>query len=137
MDISAHAIFLADRPHRAVRVTSVRTRRITSSIVSWLCAVPSFAPGGRSFVPTCGFRGAPRAGPVKVGRRACLALAPALPGHALAGPSTARGLSRLVRCLIGLDALEGAPLVKNRPGDTGQLVGERNRQHIVVQALLR
>src|SRR5215467_11349703 len=27
MDISAHAIFLADRPHRAVRVTRVRTRR--------------------------------------------------------------------------------------------------------------
>src|ERR1700740_3147577 len=27
MDISAHAILLADRPHRAVRVTRVRTRR--------------------------------------------------------------------------------------------------------------
>jgi hypothetical protein len=35
--------------------------------------VPLFVPSGRSFVPTCGCRDAPRAGPVKVGRRACLA----------------------------------------------------------------
>src|SRR6266700_4235178 len=64
-----------------------------------------------------------------------LPLAPALPGHALTGPSTARGLSGSVR-FIGLDALEGAPFVKNRPGDAGELVGERNRQHVVVEALL-
>jgi hypothetical protein len=25
--------------------------------------------------------------------------------------------------------------VKNRPGDAGELVGKRNRQHVVVQAL--
>src|SRR5258708_35404458 len=55
-----------------------------------------------------------------------------VPGQALTGPSTARGLSGSVRCFIGLDALEGAPLVKNRPGDAGELVGERNRQHVVV-----
>src|SRR5260221_9254575 len=61
---------------------------------------------------------------------------PVLPGHALTGPSTARGLSGSVRCFIGLDALEGAPLVKNRPGDAGELVGERNRQHVVVQSFL-
>ena len=92
MDISAHAILLADRPHRAVRVTRVRTRRedrssivvsssrktrrvivIMSSIASWLCAVPLFVPGGRSFVPTCGSRAASRAGAVKVGR--CIWLA--------------------------------------------------------------
>ena len=36
---------------------------------------------------------------------------------------------------MGLHALEGAPFVENRPGDTGELVGERNRQHIVMQAL--
>jgi hypothetical protein len=30
-----------------------------------------------------------------------------------------------------LNALE-APHVKNRPGDTGELVGERDRQHVVV-----
>ena len=92
MDISAHAIFLADRPRRAVRVTRARTRRedrssivvsssrktrrvivIMSSIASWLCAVPLFVPGGRSFVPTCGSRAASRAGAVKVGR--CIWLA--------------------------------------------------------------
>src|SRR6266852_4943297 len=67
--------------------------------------------------------------------RLVVALAPALPGHALTGPSTARGLSGSVR-FIGLDALEGAPFVKNRPGDAGELVGERNRQHVVVEALL-
>jgi hypothetical protein len=80
MDISAHAILLADRPHRAVGVTRVRTRRedrssivvsssrktrrvrlvITSSIASRLCAVPSFVPGSRSFVPTCACRRAAR-----------------------------------------------------------------------------
>ena len=120
-----HLFSFSRRPRR-VRVL------ITSSIASWVCAVPLFVPGGRSFVPTCGCRGAPRAGTVKVGRRVALPLAPALPGHALTGPSTARGLSGSVRCFIGLDALEGAPLVKNRPGDAGELVGERNRQHVVV-----
>ena len=56
-------------------------------------------------------------------------------GHeldALSGPSRARGLSGSVRGFIGLDALEGAPLIKNRLGDTGELVGEGNRQHVVV-----
>src|SRR5258708_2878204 len=38
--------------------------------------------------------------------------------------------------LICLDALEGAPLLENRPGDAGELVGERNRQHVVVQSFL-
>ena len=37
---------------------------------------------------------------------------------------------------MGLHALEGAPFVENRPGDTGELVGERNRQHVMMQAQL-
>ena len=37
---------------------------------------------------------------------------------------------------MGVDALESAPLVKNRPGDAGELVGKRNRQHVVVEAFL-
>ncbi len=74
-------------------------------------------------------------GPSRLAVALALPLAPALPGHALTGPSTARGLSGSVRCFIGLDALEGAPLVKNGPGDAGELVGERNRQHVVVEAL--
>src|SRR5262249_29970520 len=88
-------------------------------------------------VPACAFAGAPCAGAVKAGRRAWLAPR----GHAarprLDGPSTARGSSRLGRRLIGPDALEGAPVVQNRPGDAGELVGKRNRQHVVVQPLFR
>src|ERR1700688_2559472 len=57
-----HLFSFSRRPRR-VRVL------ITSSIASWVCAVPLFVPGGRSFVPTCGCRGAPGAGTVKVGRR--------------------------------------------------------------------
>ncbi len=72
-----------------------------------------------------------RAGTVKVGRRACLASRAALPGRALTCPSTARGLSASVRGFIGADAREAAPLVKHRPGDAGELVGERDRQHVV------
>src|SRR5438093_13517429 len=55
---------------------------------------------------------------------------------ALTAPSTARGSSRLGRRLLRLDALEGASLVENRPGDPRELVGERNRQHVVVQSVL-
>ena len=37
---------------------------------------------------------------------------------------------------MALHALEGAPFVENRPGDTGELIGERNRQHVMVQPLV-
>jgi hypothetical protein len=79
---------------RASWVTSVRMRRedrssivvsssrrpwrvkvlAMSSIAPFLRAVPLFVPGGRSFVPACGKGGAPRAGAVKAGRRAYLAV---------------------------------------------------------------
>jgi hypothetical protein len=36
-----------------------------------------------------------------------------------------------------LDAREGAPLVENHARDAGELVGQRNAEHIVVQSLLR
>src|SRR6202048_4397586 len=62
--------------------------------------------------------------------------APATQPPPVRAPPPARGLSGSRRSFIGLDALEGAPLVKNRPGDAGELVGERNRQHVVVEALL-
>src|SRR5262249_5761601 len=60
-------------------------------------------------------------------------LAPVFAGHALTGLRTARGSSRPGR--IGLDALEGASLIENCPGDTGEFVGERDRQHVAVQTL--
>src|SRR5271166_4787351 len=62
-----------------------------------------------------------------------LRLAPVFPGHALTGLSTARGSSRSGRCCIGLSVLEGTPVMENRPGDTGEFVGERDRQHVAVQ----
>src|SRR5207253_10238390 len=37
---------------------------------------------------------------------------------------------------IDLGALEGAPFVENCPCDAGELVGERDRQHVVMQSLL-
>src|ERR1700736_1082021 len=72
-------------------------------------------------------------GAVKAGRRVCFASCSASPGHALTGPSTARHSSSSGRHLVCPDALEFALLVENRPGDAGKLVGERDRQHIVVQ----
>src|SRR5262249_14487750 len=88
-----------------------------------------------SFVPACARGRAARKGPSKAGRRAGLAFRSLLPGHALTGPSTARWSSWSGLYLIRLDALEGAPLVEYRPGDAGELVGERYRQHVVVEAL--
>src|SRR5207249_3062917 len=63
-------------------------------------------------------------------------LALPLPGCALTAPSTARGSGRSGRHLLRPDAFEGASLVENHPGDPGELVGERNRQHVVVQSFL-
>ena len=60
--------------------------------------------------------------------------APVFAGHGLTGLSTARGSSSSGR--IGFDALESASLVEHRPGDTGEFVSERDRQHVAVQTLL-
>jgi hypothetical protein len=156
MDISARAISLPDRPrtghlgHQCSHApgrpilhhvsSSRRPRRVTGVgyVIdsSSLRTVPLFVPGGCSFVPACACRHAARKGPSRLAVALALPLAPASPGHALTGPSTARGLSRLGRHRISLDALEGAPLVENRPGDAGELVGKRNRQHVVVQSFL-
>src|SRR6266478_4197784 len=127
MDISAHAFSLADRPQRAIRVTSVRMRRKDRSSIStypladlgWklliglchrllLISPSSFVRAkGRSFVPA---------------RRT---------------PSTARGSSGSGdACIVGPRQLEGASFSQHRPGDAGKLVGERDRQHVVVQPSL-
>ena len=68
---------------------------IMSSIASWLCVVPLFVPGGRSFVPTCGCRDAPRAGTVKVGRRACLASRASVARPRLDGPEHGARIKRV------------------------------------------
>src|SRR6516225_11077338 len=96
-------------------------------LCSCLVAVPSSRPAGAQ---------ARRAqGPSRLAVAMTLRLAPMFPGHALTGLSTVRRSSSSGRSRIGLDALEGASLVENRPGDTGQLVGERNRQDVAVQSL--
>jgi len=83
-----HLFSFSRRPRR-VRVL------ITSSIASWVCAVPLFVPGGRSFVPTCGCRGAPGAGTVKVGRRACLASRASVARPRLDGPEHGARIKRV------------------------------------------
>src|SRR6202171_5864462 len=94
MDISARATSLTDRPRRAIRVTSVRMRREDRSSIStypladlgWklliglrhrLLLIPrsSFVRAqGRSFVPARRTSIASRAGAVKAGRCAWLAV---------------------------------------------------------------
>src|SRR5215469_17632325 len=93
-------------------------------LCSCLAAVPSSRPAGSEVRRA--------QGPSRLAVARAMPLAPAWPGRALTGPSAVRGLSGWGRCFIGLDAREGAPLVKNRPGDTGELVGERDRQHVMV-----
>ena len=73
---------------------------ITSSIASWLGAVPLFVPGGRSFVPTCVCRGAPRAGTVEVGRRACLASCAGVARPRLDGPEHGARIKRVGTLLL-------------------------------------
>jgi len=156
MDISARAISLADRPPTGpfgspVFARAGKTDPPSRLILSQTSAgkgccyvidsssfrtVPLFVPDGCSFVPACACRRAARKGSSRLAVALALPLAPALPGHALTGPSTARGSSGSGRHRISLDALEGAPLVENRPGDAGELVGKRNRQHVVVQSFL-
>src|ERR1700674_2797562 len=64
-----------------------------------------------------------------------LPVAPVLPGHALTGPSTVQRSSRSGRHRICPGAFKVALLVENGPGDAGELVGERDRQHVAVQPL--
>src|SRR6516164_231083 len=72
-----------------------------------LAAVPSSRPADAQ---------ARRAqGPSRLAVAVGLRLAATLPGHALTGPSTARGSSRLGHRLVGPGALEGTPVVENRP----------------------
>src|SRR5580700_11892291 len=150
MDISAHAFSLADRPQRAIRVTVFACAGKTDppslliplADLGWklllalchrllLISPSSFVrANGRSFVPACrrrSRRAQGRSGPAVALR---LRRAPALPGCALTALSTARGSSGSDACIVGPRQLEGAPFSQHRPGDAGELVGERDRQHV-------
>src|ERR1700730_4706320 len=79
---------------------------------------------------------APRArGPSRLAGAFALPLAPVWPGHPLTGPGRARHSSSSGGHLVCPDAFELALLVQNCPADAGELVGERDRQHVVVQSL--
>lgn len=137
MGISARAICLADRPRRGpfgspvgagktdlhLSVSSRRPRRVPL----WLRfhrPVPLFAPeavpSSRPAHCRCDAR---RRGQ---GRRA----AP------LVFALTARASAGLGRQLIAPPQLEVAAPGEHRPGDASKLVGERDRENVVVQALL-
>src|SRR5262249_15811329 len=147
----------AAKPRRAICATSVRMRREDRSPSRLILSQTSTGkPLQSSSLSTPAFElflcsrlaVVPSSRPARAERRRAqrpsslpvvpvLRLATALPGDALTAPRTARGSSGPGRHRIALDALEGAPLVENRPGDAGELVGERNREHVVVQSLLR
>src|SRR4249920_4129493 len=115
--------------------TSAGNCGATSWLAPYRCS--SFVRVMRPFLrPVCCLHPAPRAGAVKGGRRAWLASGSALPGHALTEPSTVPRSNRSGRHHICPGAFEVALLVENRPGDASELVGERDRQHVVVQPLL-
>ena len=50
-----------------------QTNYVIDKLLILLCAVPLFAPGGRSFVPALRVQTRRAQGAVKAGRRACLA----------------------------------------------------------------
>ena len=125
MDISAHAISLAVRPrpgrsgHQCSHAPGrpIFHRRLVLSQTSAGKRRPSYIISNSSFALfLCSF---------------LAAVTSSRPG-VQTGPSTASGSRGSGRHCIGLDAREGAPLVKNSPGDAGELVGERDRQHVVV-----
>src|SRR5262245_4349763 len=155
MDISARASSLADRPQKGHSghqcshapgrpilhfVSSSRRPRRETLFAASSIGCHSSLSFVRALLPFPSSRPAHADAPRARGRQRLavalvLPLAPLLPGHALTGPSTARWSSWSGRHLIRLNALEGAPLVKNCPGDAGELVRERNRQHVVMQPL--
>src|SRR5207245_9225314 len=109
---------------------SLRHRQLLISRSSFVRALRPFLRPG-----PCLCRDAARKG-----RRLAVALtsplAPVLPGHALTDPSTARHSRRSGRHLVHAVAFEVALLVEDGPGDTGKLVGERDRENVVVKPLL-
>jgi hypothetical protein len=69
----------------------------------------------------------------KASRRAWLAAGSGVARLRLTAPSTARGSSGSDACTVSPRQLEGTSFGQHRPGDAGKLVGERDRQHVVVQ----
>src|SRR5215470_3707333 len=156
MDISAHAISLADRPQsgplgspvfagarktdlhrvsssrRPRRVRVLATSSIAPHFVLFLCsclaAVPSSRPARAGAPRARGRQGWPSRWPYLLLRRC-----QATPCRARARREDHAGRDAIASLLTHSKARS---LVENRPGDAGELVGERNRQHVVVQSFL-
>src|SRR4249920_665031 len=82
------------------RVTSSLAPHFAQFLCSCLAAVPSSRPAGAEMRRA--------QGPSRLAVALALPLAPALPGHALTGPSTARHSSSSGRHLVRPDAFEFA-----------------------------
>src|SRR5215510_4629025 len=74
-------------------------------------------------------------GAVKAGRHAGLASRSFAARPRLDGPEHGARIKLVGASSICPDALEGATLMEYCPGNAGELVRERNRQHVVVQSL--
>jgi len=155
MDVSAPAVSLADRPrtghlgHQGSQapgrpvlhfVSSSRRPRLENGTMSsrspdrcssFVRAMRPFLRPGVDVV-----RGIARRDRQGWPSRLPRFLASAFAGHALTVPSTVPRLRRLGRRRSCPRDLEVALLVENRPGDTGELFGTRDGEHIVVQPLL-
>src|SRR6266702_4523115 len=157
MDISAHAFSLADRPRlgpfgspvfACAGKTETPSRLILSQTSAGTCrwgyviacsscrAVPWFEPRAVASSRPAERRSRRAQGRSRRAVALGLRLAPALPGCALTAPSPARGSSGSDACIVSPRQLEGASFSQHRPGDPGKLVGERDRQHVVVQSFL-
>src|ERR1700728_2236045 len=109
MDISARATSLTDRPQRAIRVTSVRTRSEDRTSIS---SHPLADLGWNLLIGLCHrFLLISRSSSFVPARRAS---------------------SRSDACIVGPRQFEGASFGQHCPGDAGKLIGERDRQNVVV-----
>src|SRR5262245_44838710 len=155
MDISARAVSLADRPQAGpfgspgfagAGKTGPPSRFILSQTLAGNGTMSLLSPDQCQFLCSCreavpssrpaGCAGHRAQGPSRLAVAVGFVLAPAFAGHALTVPSTVPRLRRLGRRRSCPGDLEVALLVEHRPGDTGQLVGKCDRQHVVMQPLL-
>src|SRR5271154_3747793 len=104
---------------------------VISGSCQFLCSCREAVPSSRpALVP-----GRPAQGAARLAVALGSPLASAFPGHVLTAPSTVPRSRRLGRHRTCPHTFEFALLVENRPGDASKLVGERDRQHIVVHPL--
>src|SRR3954470_15112447 len=157
MDISARAFSLADRPRlgpfgspvfACAGKTEPPSRLILSQtsagngcwgyviVCSSYRSVPLFEPRAVPSSRPAERRSRRAQGRSRPAVALALRLARAFPGCPLTGPSAARGSSGSDACIVSPCQLEGASFSQHRPGDAGKLVGERGREHVVVQTPL-